>query len=324
MIVFNTTVEDRNFYYLSGIEEPCRGVVVHEGRPVVLASPLDEGIAREYVETQVFKTRKEFWKVLGEIVTEDRVGLNFSRMPVGTFRKLRKHVKAKFYDAGKEMAKKRLKKDKKEVEKLRRAAKIASRSMEEIRDFLRPGLSEFEVMSEIEHLASKKGSGRFAFETIVSSGPRTALPHSTASKRKLRPGDVVMVDFGPSYKMYASDMTRTFCLGGSDEFKERYRKVLDAQAAARAAAGDGADVRSVQQAAEKVIGKMAHLVGHGVGLDVHEDPRFSKGRLERGMVFTIEPALYDGFGVRIEDTFFLGKKLEPLTNAPRDLDFALI
>ena len=325
MIIFNNSIEDRNFYYVTGIEEPCKGVFIQGDSPVVIASPLDAGTAGKYVETRTFSDGDEFWKILGDLAPPGRVGLNFSRIPVRTYKEIRKQITGrKFFDIEKQLSEKRAKKSNKELARLKQAGKIASRSIEEIREFLKPGISESDVKAELEYLAAKKGAEGFSFETMVSSGPRSALPHSTASGRKIKSGDVVMIDFGPGYRMYASDITRTFSIGRSREFESRYNLVLEAQSAAVESVEDGADASGVQKAAERIIGRMAHLIGHGVGLDVHEAPRFSGGVLEDGMVFTIEPAVYDGFGVRLEDTVFLDKKARFITDAPRSLDFAVI
>lgn len=325
MIIFNTSIEDKNFYYITGIEEPCKGVAVQGDSPFVIASSLDAGIASKYVETRTFKDREEFWKILGELTPSGRVGLNLARISVKTYNEIKKHITGrKFFDIDKQISEKRAKKSKKEIDYLTRAGKIASNSIEEIRDFLKPGISEFEIKAELEYLAAKKGSGRVTFETIVSSGKRSALPHATASDRKIQAGDTVMIDFGPSYKMYASDITRTFSIGRNREFESQYTRILEAHSAAVASIKDGVETSSVQKAAEKVIGKMVHLIGHGVGLDVHEAPLFSGGILEKGMVFTIEPAVYDRFGVRLEDTLFLDDKVKFITNAPRSLDFLIV
>ncbi len=319
--IFNTGVEDRNFYYLSGIEEPCKGVVVSGRKPVVLASPLESGIAEKYARMLVYRSRSEFWKLFGELVGDSVVGVNFRRLTVKTFNMLKKKG-FRLGDASAWLSRKRAVKSREEISKIRKACRIASRSIEEFRELIRPGVKELELKAELERIAVEKGAEGFAFETIVASGPRSAIPHATASGRRLHQGDTVVVDFGPTYRMYASDITRSFSLGCSSEFKEAYEKVLEAQGAVVRKLKEGVSVREIREAAEKLVGKLAHSLGHGVGLDVHEAPSFTRGKLKRGMVLTVEPGIYKGFGVRVEDVFVVGGKL--LTSAPKELDFAVV
>ena len=324
IVIFNLDVEDRNFYYLSGIEEPCRGVLVMKDRPVVLASPLEAEVARRYVRTLVYGSREEFWELLSEQLGGDEdPDLNFSRLPVSIYRKLQERGFKKFNDVGKQLLQQRMVKTHREVEKLRRASRMASKAVEGIRDFLRPGLTELEVKAELEYIAGRLGAEGFSFDTIVASGPNSAVPHATASGRKLERGDAIVVDFGPTYRMYTSDITRTFVLGRNREFERTYSRLLAAQEMAIEMLEGGVDGKKVQEAVEKRVGKMPHSLGHGVGLDTHELPGFS-GQLVNGTVFTVEPGVYGKFGVRIEDVVWLDGKAQVLTDAPKELDFAVI
>lgn len=320
IIVFNTTVEDRNFYYLSGIEEYCHGVVLYDGKPKVLATSLNAEVAGRYAETQVFGGRKEFWEMLKE-EAGTRVSVNFSRLSVKTLEALKKHG-FEVRDASRSLGRKRAIKSPQEVAKMSKACKIASQVLEEARDTIVPGMTELDLKAELEYLALKKGADGFAFRTVVASGPRSAVPHAVASQRKLRRGDAVVVDFGPTYKLYASDISRTFVLGGNRAFEERYLQVLGAQTRALRAAKEGARVKELNGLVEAATGKLVHLVGHGVGLDIHENPLFVRGALRNGMVVAIEPGVYKGFGVRIEDMVHVGGR--KLTSAPKDLDFARV
>jgi Xaa-Pro aminopeptidase len=319
--VFNGDVPDPNFYYLSGIEEECHGVLLHGGSPVVLASPLEAEVARKYVETHEYSGRDDFWARFSELA-EEPLGLNFMRLSVSTLEKLKSHGFTDFRDVGGELADKRSVKSGEELGKLKKAAEIASGSLEEFRDSIRPGRTGSELRAELEELALSRGAGGFAFPTRVLSGPETAVPHANTSGRRVRDGDVVLVDFGPSHRLYASDVTRTFRLGRDAGFRDAYVKVLEAQEAALDALGDGVEAKRVHGAAVGVLGEMVHSIGHGLGLEVHERPSFGEGTLRAGMVVAIEPGLYGGFGVRIEDVAAVGGGL--LTSAPRDVEFAFI
>ncbi len=158
-----------------------------------------------------------------------------------------------------------------------------------------------------------------SFDTIIASGPNSALPHARPGSRKIRPGDFVVVDYGAVWRGYHSDETCTFAVGGAGRrHKKIYAVVKEAHDRALEAVRPGVACRDVDAAARGVIEKagygplFSHGTGHGVGLDVHEAPRLStlsEAVLEKGMVITIEPGIYlPGFGgVRIEDTVLVEK-----------------
>jgi Xaa-Pro aminopeptidase len=163
----------------------------------------------------------------------------------------------------------------------------------------------------------KMGAAGASFETIVASGPRSALPHGVAGMRELQKGDPVVMDFGAIYKGYCSDLTRTVFLGNPQQkLKEIYNIVLDAQLNALDKASCGITGKELDKISRDIIYGagfkkcFGHGLGHGVGVEIHEMPRISpKGyeTLKKGMVFTIEPGIYikNTGGVRIEDMVFL-------------------
>jgi Xaa-Pro aminopeptidase len=231
----------------------------------------------------------------------------------------------------------RLKKDAVEIDTLREAGRLLSAVAVGILDeVIRPGRTELEMAADIDWRVKRAGFEKPAFETIVASGPNSALPHARPTSRRTEPGDLVVVDFGGMLRGYAVDMTRTVGLGAVDEEKRRiYEAVLEAQQAAIEAAGR-AEVTTgeVDAAAREALarhgldGVFGHGTGHGLGLDVHEAPRLSRrsaevpgtDRLEAGMVFTIEPGAYvEGTGgVRIEDDLVrLDGRSALLTDVPR-------
>jgi len=174
-----------------------------------------------------------------------------------------------------------------------------------------------------------------AFDPIVAFGPRSSMPHARPSRRRLREGEVVLLDFGALLRGYASDMTRTFWFGEpEEEFVEVYGITLEAQRAALEAARPGMGVVELDGVARKVVEdagygeSFKHGLGHGVGLRVHEPPKVSpkgEGELEAGMVFTVEPGIYlpGRWGVRIEDLLVLRPHgVEVLTAAPKSERFS--
>jgi Xaa-Pro aminopeptidase len=197
-------------------------------------------------------------------------------------------------------------------------------------------VTERRVAAVIESAMREAGYERPAFDTIVASGPHSAMPHYRAGMRTLTAGDLVVLDFGGVLDGYCSDLTRTVSIGPpAHEARRVYDAVRDAHAAAVAAAKPGVDASAVDAAARDVLRErglaeaFGHGTGHGLGLDVHEEPRIGKPRadvppvaLAPGMVFTIEPGAYlTGFGgVRIEDDVLVTDRgCELLTSVPRDL-----
>jgi Xaa-Pro aminopeptidase len=201
---------------------------------------------------------------------------------------------------------------------------------------VRSGVSERDVAAAIEGAMRAAGYDRPAFDTIVASGPQSALPHHRAGARILAPGDLVVLDFGGILDGYCSDLTRMASVGTpSPEARRLYDAVREAQQAAIDAVRPGVTASSVDAAAREILvarglgEAFGHGTGHGLGLEVHEEPRVGRARsdaqdtkLEPGMVFTIEPGAYvPGFGgVRIEDDVLVTDKgSEVLTSVPRDL-----
>jgi Xaa-Pro dipeptidase len=223
-------------------------------------------------------------------------------------------------------------KDEKEIELMRKAGELTSEGMKAAYEALASGLKEYEVAAEIEYAMRKRGSYGTAFETAVSSGPRSAFPHGGCSDREIREGDLVVVDFGATYKFYRSDMTRTLMAGKpSEKQKKLYEIVKTAQEKAFEAIKPNVKAKDVDAVARKIIEDagygeyFVHGLGHGVGLEVHEPPTLSsssKEALTVGNVVTDEPGIYlVGYGgVRIEDTVLVQKNgAEKLMNGPYSL-----
>jgi Xaa-Pro aminopeptidase len=224
-------------------------------------------------------------------------------------------------------------KDESEVATLREAARRLSPVAQAAFQMIRPGTSERAVAARIEAAIRDAGFERPAFDTIVASGPNAALPHYRAGDRVFERGDVVVLDFGGVLDGYCSDLTRTVAVAPpSAEAHRVHQAVRDAQQAAIDAVRPGAATTDVDRAARGVLEArglgeaFGHGTGHGLGLDVHEEPRVTRPRadvapvpLEPGMVFTIEPGAYlPGWGgVRIEDDVLVtARGCEVLTSVP--------
>lgn len=229
----------------------------------------------------------------------------------------------------------RVVKDASEIAILREAARRLTPVAGAVLRALRPGVAEREVAAVIESELRAAGYERPSFEPIVASGPNAALPHYRAGDRILASGDAVVLDFGGVLDGYCSDLTRTVVIGDpSEEFVRVYGAVLDAQQAAIRAIRPGVESTTVDAAARDLLTEnglgeaFSHSTGHGLGLEIHEDPRLARAGgqpptvLRPGMVVTVEPGAYlPGWGgVRIEDDVLVTEQgYEVLTSVPRHL-----
>jgi Xaa-Pro aminopeptidase len=213
----------------------------------------------------------------------------------------------------------RVRKDDYEIATLREAARRLSAVAAGVLGDVRAGTTERALALAIDWRIRNEGFSRTAFETIVASGPNGALPHAEPGERILSEGDLVVLDFGGVYASYCVDLTRTVSIGPpSDRARQVYAAVLEAHDRAIAAVRPGVSRLDIDQAARDTLGRyglgdaFGHGTGHGLGVEVHEDPRITRRRpdvdtrdeaVETGMVFTIEPGAYlPGWGgVRIED-----------------------
>ncbi|HEY7124919.1 MAG TPA: aminopeptidase P family protein [Ktedonobacterales bacterium] len=207
-------------------------------------------------------------------------------------------------------------KDADELARIQKAQDITDATFTHLLGWLRPGITERAVAAEIERFMVEQGAEGIAFPPIIASGPNAALPHAVPGERKLAQGEPLTIDMGARYRGYRSDMTRTICLGQPDaKMREIYPIVLQAQMHCIAGLHAGIGGKAADALAREPIEKAGygaeylHGTGHGVGLDIHENPRLSKyaddekEQLGAGAVVTIEPGIYiSGWGgVRIED-----------------------
>ena len=218
-----------------------------------------------------------------------------------------------FADASSQIELLRLVKDSSELASIKTAAEIATAAFEKVLLQTKAGVSERQLALTFEHLVKSEGASGVCFDTIVASGKNSSMPHAAVTDKKLQNGDFVTFDFGCVYNGYCSDMTRTVAIGCvTDKQKIVYETVLKAQKAALEVAVCGASCFDVDKTARDIItqagyGKeFGHALGHGVGINVHEEPRLSpksNQTLDNGMVVTVEPGIYieNEFGARIED-----------------------
>lgn len=263
-----------------------------------------------------------------------RIGVELRQLRLLEFRYVKNAApEADFPDAGDVLAQLRLRKDKTEVEAMRRAVQIAQSALEATIPLIKIGMTEKELSAELVMQLFKHGSEpEMPFSPIVSSGPNSANPHASPSDRKLQAGDLLVVDWGAAHAGYISDLTRTFAVGEVDaEYGKIHKIVQEANAAGRAAAKPGVPCADVDKAARDVIEKsgygkyFTHRTGHGIGIEGHEDP-YMRGDnmqlLEPGMAFTVEPGIYlaGKNGVRIEDNVVITESgADVLSDMPREM-----
>lgn len=204
-------------------------------------------------------------------------------------------------------------KDALEVARLRAAQAITDDAFDHILGFMRPGMTEREVQIELEDFMVRHGAEGLAFPSIVACGPNAAAPHAIPGETRLQEGQCVVLDFGARAYGYCSDMTRIVFLGQpSDELRAAYAAIRDANEMVEALLRPGITGKQAHQMAEDILaaygfgGKMGHGLGHGVGLDIHEEPCLNTRNdqpLVAGNVVTVEPGIYlpGKFGMRLED-----------------------
>ncbi|MGH9567988.1 MAG: M24 family metallopeptidase [Candidatus Angelobacter sp.] len=264
----------------------------------------------------------------------DHVGFETDQLPHGQYRQLVRLLRGKVrLKATSGMIEKlREIKDSAEIEQIRAAVLMGSNLLDSALSAIRPGVTEAEVAGELELHARRAGAEKMSFDTIIAAGPRSALPHGRASAQVIPGNGFIILDYGVILAGYCSDMTRTVHVGRvSVAHRRMYEAVLESQLAGIDAVRPGSETGEVDRACREILKRagydayFTHSTGHGVGLEIHEQPRLAKGqkqRLEPGMVITIEPGIYipaDG-GVRIEDMVLVTESgHQVLTTASKEL-----
>ena len=226
----------------------------------------------------------------------------------------------------------RMVKDQDELKAMREAQRITDETFTEILNYIKPGVTESEIAARLTYIMASKGAERNSFTPIVATGPNGSKPHAVPGLTVINPGQFVTMDFGCVMGGYCSDMTRTICVGQpSEEMELVYNTVLKAQLAAIDAIRGGVNGAAVHKVADDIIvaagygGKMGHGLGHGVGIEIHESPRFSPfwdKPVPAGAFLSVEPGIYlpGKFGVRIEDVVMLTEDgCIDITNSPKNL-----
>jgi len=326
----------KNVRYLTGFTGSDGALLIGKRQKLLMVDGRYTNQAkREVPGVEIFEYREKIEGI--EAIISDNsiksIGFESTAMNVDTYLKLKKKLKSvKLTPMTHEIDTIRAIKDKREIAYISKAAEIAFESLSTVRDFIKPGVREKDIAIELDFRIARNGAEQVSFSTIVASGANSSQPHATPGSRKIKNGDVVMIDYGAVYYGYHSDETCTFIVGRADKKqREVYSLVKKAHDRALAAVKAGAACKGIDRVARtylkgKNMGKyFTHGTGHGVGLDVHEAPRIadkSEQILEAGMVVTIEPGVYipDVWGIRIEDMVLVKENgFEVLTKVPKDL-----
>lgn len=263
-----------------------------------------------------------------------RIGVEPRQMRLLEFRLVKSGApEADFPDASHVVTNLRVRKDADEIAAMRKAVQVAQTALVATIPLIKTDMTEKELAAELVLQLLRNGSqSEMPFAPIVSGGPNSANPHASPTERKIRHGDLLVVDWGAAVDGYISDLTRTFAVREVEaEYLKIHRIVQDANTEGRAVGKPGAPCAAVDKAARDVIEKagygkyFSHRTGHGIGMEAHEDP-YMRGDnmepLEPGMAYTVEPGIYlpEHNGVRIEDNMVVTETgVECLSDMPREI-----
>src|SRR5580704_1273403 len=330
-----------SWYYLTGFTGEAGALVVSaHSTTLITDSRFTEQARRETRGVRVIQQAGGLSTSVGEFLKilagrgRSKVGFPAGHVTVAQLQAMKKAAGARVRWAPADGYVERLRghKDAQELAAMRRAAALADKVMAKALRLLEPGVRELEVAAEIEYQMRLLGASGPAFETIVAFGERSAFPHARPTDKRLRKNELVVLDMGAILAHYCSDITRTVVVGkASPKVRGWHKAVQEARWAAVGAVKAGTSCGEVDAAARQVLAGyrldryFVHSTGHGLGLEVHENPRIAKGQkqaLEPGNVVTIEPGVYvPGVGgIRIEDDVAVhASSTEVLTRIPRDL-----
>ncbi len=326
-----------DWYYLTGFTGDAGALIASSrGLALVTDGRFTVQAEQELSGVRVILQKDGLYRSCGEVFRAEKckkVGLDSNQVTVSQWQQVKKAAGAavRLQGVAGVVQSLRAVKDASELAQMRKAAILASEVVQSAIGMLKPGIREFEVAAEIEYQMRKRGASGAAFESIVAFGARAALPHARPTAKRLRKNELVVLDLGAILEKYCSDITRTVYLGKAPaRIRLWYQAVREAQAAAIDAVQAGRTCGEVDSAARGVLAAyrvdqyFVHSTGHGLGLEVHEDPRLAKGQktqLASGNVVTIEPGVYIAGvgGIRIEDdVVVLAGRNEVLTRASRD------
>ncbi|CAM3445062.1 aminopeptidase P family protein [Brevibacillus invocatus] len=333
----------KHVYYLTGFftdpHERFLGLVIPaQGEPSLIVPALDREAAVAASIVQSIYTHTDIqnpYEVLKQTLPADTkaLGLEKSHMTLERFEAMSEVVAAsRFVDVEQPLREMRLIKSEDEIARMKHAIQLVEDALREGLKKVKPGVTEMEILAELEFQMKRLGAEGPSFSTMVLAGEKSALPHGKPGNRAVQEGELLLFDLGVEVNGYVSDITRTFAVGEiNDQLREIYETVWAANEAAIAEIRPGVTFAHLDKTARGVIEAKGygeyfmHRLGHGLGMDVHEYPSVHSENqevLRAGMVFTIEPGIYvPGVGgVRIEDNVLVTETgVEVLTQFPKQL-----
>lgn len=335
----------KNIYYFTGfLSEPHeRFFALHidsqTGKSILFVPSLDmdaaqaEAVVDEIIPVSDVENPYEIFKqCIGKVT--GRFALEKSYMTISQLEQFNQQIPTFSYeDIETYIWQMRANKSENEIAKIKQAIAISEQALQYTWDQIKIGMTELEVKAELEYQMTILGADAIAFETIVLSGKRAALPHGSAGDTKINRGDFLLFDFGVTKDGYHSDLTRTCIVGeGTEEQIKIYNTVREANERAIQTVKTGTKLQMIDKVArlfieEQGYGKyFTHRIGHGLGLDVHEYPSIHSNNeelIQEGLLFTIEPGIYvpEIGGVRIEDDIYITSdgKVEVLSSFTKEL-----
>ncbi|MCK4575458.1 aminopeptidase P family protein [candidate division WOR-3 bacterium] len=323
----------KNIHFLTGFTGDWAVLLLSKRRSHLLTdSRFTEQAEKETNLCDIVTIKKPFPLYLKSLIKKTRkIAFEADNLRYASFIKIKKSIPGRnFIPTNSIIEKFRMLKTDNEIKKIQKAAQIADLAFSKICNIIKPGLREIEIASELEYILRSNGSTAHPFPTIALTSSNTSLPHGQPGMRKIKKGDLFLLDYGATHKGYNSDITRTVVVGkATSKQKKIYNIVLKAQMAALNALKPGIKLKDIDKIARDIISEagygenFGHGLGHGLGLDIHESPSVSyrsKDTIKKGMVFTIEPGIYipRWGGVRIEDDVAIAKSgVKILTKSPK-------
>ena len=283
----------------------------------------------------MIRTGQTYRQLAQDIVSAQgirRLGFEDNYMSVAEYSQWKEEVRAELVPASEILDLLRMVKDEEELAAMKEAQRVTDEAFSEILNDIKPGVAECEIAAKLTYLMARKGAERNSFDPIVACGANGSKPHAIPSQALIQKGQFVTMDFGCVVGGYCSDMTRTVAVGQpTDEMKFVYDTVLKAQLAGIAAAHGGVTGAEIHNIGAKIIADagygdyFGHGFGHSLGIEIHEDPRFSPlwdKVIPAGACLSAEPGIYlpGKFGVRIEDVIMLTDDgCIDITRSPKEL-----
>lgn len=322
-----------DIYYASGFytdphERLLMLILFQEGEAVLVCPEMEKALVEKsgwHGSIVTYTDSGDPWEIVKKALHKQmpnpfRIAVEKNHLSVARFERLQ-HIYpgVRYTDFERVIVQSRQVKSPEELTQIQQAVDIAERALETVAGGLREGVTERQVVHQLEDAMKQEGADGAAFDTIVLFGEKSAYPHGVPSEAPLQKGDLILVDLGARYGRFCSDMTRTWAFGGADEVtQERLELVSKAKAAAIEVCRAGGRIGDVDKAARDVLTEAGYgehfitRVGHGLGMDVHEAPSIhgeNDELLEAGMVLTIEPGIYiEGWGgIRLEDDVIVGE-----------------